>query len=151
MEENGIGDIQLAPLEPPPAGKRNDDSDNRDYRSEDRPRGGVAHRATGYRSHTLEREHIKEIIEIQLRGLLKRLSDRKITVELTDRGKDFLVREGYDPVYGARPLKRALQRFLLDPLALRVLEGAFREGDTVTVDMSGDALSFAKKGQPVHA
>ena len=101
--------------------------------------------------HTLEREHIKQIIEIQLRGLLKRLSDRKITVELTDRAKDFLVREGYDPVYGARPLKRALQRFLLDPLALRVLEGAFREGDTVSVDASGDALAFAKKGQPVHA
>ena len=67
-----------------------------------------------------------EIVEIQLRGLLKRLSDRKITVELTDAAKDFLVREGYDPVYGARPLKRALQRRLLDPLALRVLEGAFQ-------------------------
>ena len=61
---------------------------------------------------------------------LKRLSERKITVELSDAAKDFLVREGYDPVYGARPLKRALQRRLLDPLALRVLEGAFREGDT---------------------
>ena len=74
-------------------------------------------------------EHIKQIVEIQLRGLLKRLSERKITVELSDAAKDFLVREGYDPVYGARPLKRALQRRLLDPLALRVLEGAFREGD----------------------
>ena len=65
--------------------------------------------------HTLEREHIKQIIEIQLRGLLKRLSDRKISIDLTDRAKDFLVREGYDPVYGARPLKRALQRFLSIP------------------------------------
>jgi ATP-dependent Clp protease ATP-binding subunit ClpB len=101
--------------------------------------------------HTLEREHIKQIIEIQLRGLLKRLSDRKISIELTDAGKDFLVREGYDPVYGARPLKRALQRFLLDPLALRVLEGQFREGDTVVADVSGDSLGFAKKGQQVHA
>jgi ATP-dependent Clp protease ATP-binding subunit ClpB len=101
--------------------------------------------------HTLEREHIKQIIEIQLRGLLKRLSDRKIAIELTEAARDFLVREGYDPVYGARPLKRALQRRLLDPLALRVLEGSFREGDTVIVDVSGDELGFVKKGQPVHA
>ena len=78
--------------------------------------------------HPLEKEHIKQIVEIQLRGLLKRLSDRKITVVLSERAKDFLVREGYDPVYGARPLKRALQRKLLDPLALRVLEGAFVKG-----------------------
>ena len=99
--------------------------------------------------HSLEREHIKQIVEIQLRGLLKRLDERKIGVQLTDAAKEFLVREGYDPVYGARPLKRALQRKLLDPLALRVLEGAFHEGDTISVDMSGDELSFAK-GQPVH-
>jgi ATP-dependent Clp protease ATP-binding subunit ClpB len=100
--------------------------------------------------HPLEKEHIKQIVEIQLRGLLKRLSDRKITVVLSERAKDFLVREGYDPVYGARPLKRALQRKLLDPLALRVLEGAFREGDTVAVDVADDELSFVK-GHAVHA
>jgi ATP-dependent Clp protease ATP-binding subunit ClpB len=100
--------------------------------------------------HSLEQAHIKEIVEIQLRGLLKRLGDRKITVELSDAAKDFLVREGYDPVYGARPLKRALQRRLLDPLALRVLDGAFREGDTVAVDVAGDELSFTK-GRAVHA
>ena len=100
--------------------------------------------------HALEQDHIRQIVEIQLRGLLKRLGDRKITVELSERAKDFLVREGYDPVYGARPLKRALQRKLLDPLALRVLEGTFREGDTIAVDVSGDDLSFAK-GHAVHA
>ncbi len=100
--------------------------------------------------HSLDKEHIKSIVDIQLRGLLKRLSERKIGVELTDAAKDFLVTEGYDPVYGARPLKRALQRRLLDPLARRVLEGAFREGDTVAVDVSGDELSFAK-GHAVHA
>jgi len=100
--------------------------------------------------HALDQEHIKHIVDIQLRGLVKRLSERKITVELTDAAKDFLVREGYDPVYGARPLKRALQRRLLDPLALRVLDGAFREGDTVVVDVAGDELSFTK-GQTVHA
>jgi ATP-dependent Clp protease ATP-binding subunit ClpB len=100
--------------------------------------------------HSLEREHIRQIVDIQLRGLLKRLSARHITVELSDAAKDFLVREGYDPVYGARPLKRALQRRLLDPLALRVLEGAFREGETVAVDVAGDELSFTK-GHAVHA
>ena len=100
--------------------------------------------------HSLEREHIRQIIEIQLRNLLKRLDERKITVELSDAAKDFLVREGYDPVYGARPLKRALQRRLLDPLALRVLDGAFGEGDTVVVDLVGDELSFTK-GRAVHA
>jgi len=100
--------------------------------------------------HALDEAHIRQIVEIQMRGLLKRLSERKITVELTDAAKDFLVREGYDPVYGARPLKRALQRRLLDPLALRVLEGTFHEGDTVAVDASGDELSFAK-GHIVHA
>jgi ATP-dependent Clp protease ATP-binding subunit ClpB len=89
-------------------------------------------------------------VDIQLRGLLKRLAERKVSVELTDAAKDFLVREGYDPVYGARPLKRALQRRLLDPLALRVLEGAFGEGDTIAVDVSGNELSFAK-GRAVHA
>ena len=100
--------------------------------------------------HSLDQEHIKKIVDIQLGGLLKRLSERKIAVELTDAAKDFLVREGYDPVYGARPLKRALQRRLLDPLALRVLEGSFHEGDTITVDVSGDELKFAK-GHAVNA
>src|SRR5262249_3976825 len=100
--------------------------------------------------HPLEKAHIKQIIEIQLRALLKRLEDRKIAVEVSESAKDFLVREGYDPVYGARPLKRALQKRLLDPLALRVLEGTFREGDIVVVDVAGDELSFVK-GQAVHA
>ena len=100
--------------------------------------------------HSLERTHIKSIVDIQLRGLLRRLEERKIGVKLTEAAKDFLVAEGYDPVYGARPLKRALQRRLLDPLARRVLEGTFREDDTVAVDVSGDELSFAK-GHVVHA
>ena len=62
---------------------------------------------------------------------MKRLEERKIHVELTDAAKEQLVREGYDPAYGARPLKRTIQRRVLDPLALRVLEGEFGEGDTV--------------------
>ncbi len=94
--------------------------------------------------HALGREHIKQIIDIQLRGLMKRLAERKIKVELTERAKEFLVQEGYDPTYGARPLKRAIQRRVLDPLALRVLEGEFTEGDRVVVDAGPDGLTFAK-------
>ena len=99
--------------------------------------------------HALDRGHIRQIVDIQMRGLLKRLADRKIHIALSDAAKDFLVAEGYDPVYGARPLKRALQRLLLDPLALRVLDGEFRDGDTVEVDLNANKISFAK-GQPVH-
>jgi ATP-dependent Clp protease ATP-binding subunit ClpB len=94
--------------------------------------------------HALSEAHIKEIIGIQVTHLLKRLEERKIHVTLADSAKDLLVREGYDPMYGARPLKRALQRLVLDPLALRVLEGDFGEGDTVVVEADGDHLSFAK-------
>jgi ATP-dependent Clp protease ATP-binding subunit ClpB len=96
--------------------------------------------------HALDRAHMKQIIDIQLRGLVKRLEDRKIRVELTDRAKEFLVQEGYDPTYGARPLKRTIQRRVLDPLAMRVLEGEFHEGDQVVVDVSADGLGFAKQG-----
>ncbi len=88
---------------------------------------------------------MKRIIDIQIAGLVKRLEERKIHVELTDAAKEQLVREGYDPTYGARPLKRTIQRRVLDPLALRVLEGEFREGDTVVVDAGGDGLTFEKR------
>ena len=92
--------------------------------------------------HALTREQMRVIIDIQLRGLVKRLEDRKIHVELTDKAKDLLIEEGYDPTYGARPLKRTIQRRVLDPLAMRVLQGDFREGDRVRIDASGGELSF---------
>ena len=95
--------------------------------------------------HALGIEHMKAIVDIQVRGLLKRLEERKIHVELTGPAKDFIVSEGYDPMYGARPLKRTIQRRVLDPLALRVLEGEFREGDHVVVDVGDNALTFLKK------
>jgi ATP-dependent Clp protease ATP-binding subunit ClpB len=95
--------------------------------------------------HSLGREHMKRIIDIQLAGLVKRLEERKIHVTLTDAAKEQLVLEGYDPNYGARPLKRAIQRRVLDPLALRVLEGDFLEGDTVTVDGTTGGLVFEKQ------
>jgi ATP-dependent Clp protease ATP-binding subunit ClpB len=95
--------------------------------------------------HSLERAHMKRIIDIQIAGLMKRLEERKIHVELTDRAKDQLVSEGYDPAYGARPLKRTIQRRVLDPLAMRVLEGEFTEGDAVLVDEGADGLTFGKR------
>jgi ATP-dependent Clp protease ATP-binding subunit ClpB len=97
--------------------------------------------------HALTIENIKEIVEIQLRNLRRRLSGRKMEINLTARAKDFLAKEGFDPAYGARPLKRAIQRFIQDPLALKVLGGEFTEGDTIEVDApSGDQLVFLKKG-----
>ena len=100
--------------------------------------------------HALGREHMKRIIDIQIAGLTKRLEERKIHVTLTEAAKEQLVREGYDPAYGARPLKRSIQRRVLDPLAMRVLEGDFLEGDTVMVDAGQDGLTFTKQ-EPVRA
>jgi ATP-dependent Clp protease ATP-binding subunit ClpB len=101
--------------------------------------------------HSLTRQEMRKIIDIQLRSLVKRLEDRKIRVELSDSAKDQLIAEGYDPVYGARPLKRTIQRRVLDPLAMKVLEGEFREGDLVRIDASGGELAFVKSTSGVAA
>jgi ATP-dependent Clp protease ATP-binding subunit ClpB len=95
--------------------------------------------------HPLGREHMKQIIDIQLGRLLKRLEDRKLTVDLTDAARNQLVDEGYDPVYGARPLKRTIQKRVLDPLAMRVLQGDFREGDHIEIDAGTPELEFRKR------
>jgi ATP-dependent Clp protease ATP-binding subunit ClpB len=109
--------------------------------------------------HALSVENIKEIVEIQLRNLRKRLAERKMDLRLSDRAKPILAKEGFDPVYGARPLKRAIQRLIQDPLALKILEGEFSEGDTIEIDAdNGDQLTFSKKATrpkgravPAHA
>jgi ATP-dependent Clp protease ATP-binding subunit ClpB len=101
--------------------------------------------------HALSREQLREIIDIQLKGLMKRLEDRKIRVELTERAKELIIAEGYDPVYGARPLKRTIQRQVLDPLAMRVLQGEFKEGDLIRIDASGGQLQFSRTDKAVHA
>jgi ATP-dependent Clp protease ATP-binding subunit ClpB len=95
--------------------------------------------------HSLGIEHLKRIVDIQMELVQKRMSERKIEIELTDAAKEFLVREGYDATYGARPLKRTIQRAILDPLALQVLEGKFVEGDTVVVDVEKGAVVFYKE------
>jgi len=93
----------------------------------------------------LSEDDLKKIVEIQLRRLTKRLEQQKITLELTDAAKALIGREGYDPVYGARPLKRAIQKEILDPLSLDILEGKFHEGQTIRVDAKNDALSFTAR------
>jgi ATP-dependent Clp protease ATP-binding subunit ClpB len=90
----------------------------------------------------LSEEHLKKIVEIQLSRLTKRLEDQKIALNLSDYAKAFIAREGYDPVYGARPLKRAIQKYILDPLSLEILEGKFHEGQTIRVDEKNGALEF---------
>jgi ATP-dependent Clp protease ATP-binding subunit ClpB len=84
--------------------------------------------------HTLDEDHLKEIVLIQLRRLQERLAERKITLELTDAAKTHLVRVGYDPAYGARPLKRAIQKEVENPLGRLILEGKVRDGQTVVGD-----------------
>jgi len=101
--------------------------------------------------HSLGRAHLSRIVDIQLQRLLRRLEARKIRLELTDLARNLLVEEGYDPVYGARPLKRTIQRKLLDPLALEILQGAFGDGDTIRVEAAGDDLAFARTAPPSAA
>ncbi len=92
--------------------------------------------------HELTREQIDEIVEQQLGRLRLRLAERGLQLELTDEAKSAIADAGWDPAYGARPLKRAIQRLLENPLALRLLEGDFGEGDTVRVEAAGGELSF---------
>jgi ATP-dependent Clp protease ATP-binding subunit ClpB len=96
--------------------------------------------------HALTEEHLKQIVDIQLNGLRKRLADRHIDLELTDRARGHLVRSGYDPAYGARPLKRAIQREIETPMARRILGGEVRDGQHVVVDLDSTGhLSFESK------
>ena len=96
--------------------------------------------------HSLGREELTRIVDIQLARLGKLLADKQFKLELNDRAKEAIGRAGYDPVYGARPLKRAVQRLVLDPLAIKVLQGDFAPGDTIRVDAgaSSDVLTFTR-------
>jgi ATP-dependent Clp protease ATP-binding subunit ClpB len=90
----------------------------------------------------LTEDELKKIVEIQLKRLVRRLENQKITLELSDAAKAFVASHGYDPVYGARPLKRAIQKYILDPLSLDILEGKFREGQRIKVDADTGTLKF---------
>jgi ATP-dependent Clp protease ATP-binding subunit ClpB len=98
----------------------------------------------------LTREQLADIVELQLARLRERLAERRISLEVTDAAKELLAEEGWDPAYGARPLKRAIQRLVENPLALELLEGRFGEGDTVGVDAEDGEIVFehASVGAP---
>jgi len=97
--------------------------------------------------HGLSKEDLAKIVDIQVALLTRRLAERKFTISLTDAAKDFLIEVGYNPAFGARPLKRAMQRYIQDELALHILEGKFNEGDHIMVDAAPDAtgLLFSRK------
>jgi ATP-dependent Clp protease ATP-binding subunit ClpB len=95
--------------------------------------------------HTLSREELRKIITIQLKRIERLLADQKITIQLSDAAVTHLANVGYDPVYGARPLKRAIQRQLENAIATKILENTFVEGDTIMVECVDNALTFNKK------
>ncbi len=95
--------------------------------------------------HALKLEHIYKIVDIQLNLIDRRLQERKLSIELTDAAKKYIAEQGYSPVYGARPLKRSLQKLILDPLSLDILSGKFSEGDHIVVGISKGEITFSKK------
>jgi ATP-dependent Clp protease ATP-binding subunit ClpB len=99
----------------------------------------------------LTREQLAEIVDLQLERLRARLAERTITLETTDAAKETLADAGWDPAYGARPLKRAIQRLVENPLALRLLEGDFADGDTIRVDAQNGDIVFERIGEPILA
>jgi len=99
--------------------------------------------------HALTEEELKHIVDIQLKILNKRLEERKILLTPTDNARTWLAHEGYDPVYGARPLKRLIQRDIENPLALQLLQGDFADGDRILVDANSDGLTFKREGSLV--
>ncbi|MBI4725724.1 ATP-dependent chaperone ClpB [candidate division TA06 bacterium] len=94
--------------------------------------------------HRLDKAQITAIVDIQLKHLYQRLADRKIKLEVTEKAKELLANEGYDPSFGARPLKRTIQRLLQDPLSMRILEGEFKDGDMVKAEVKKGEIVFAK-------
>jgi ATP-dependent Clp protease ATP-binding subunit ClpC len=92
--------------------------------------------------HELAPEQLREIIELMVKDLQERLLERKLTVHLTDEAKSWLAKMGYDPLYGARPLRRAIERYVENPLSMRILGGEFNDGDAVFVDLEDEELTF---------
>ena len=95
--------------------------------------------------NTLTREHLSRIVDIQIANVAQMLKDRKIKLEVTAAAKDRIISEGFDPQYGARPMRRAIQRLIQDPLALKLINGDYTEGDTIQADVSTEGgLEFTK-------
>jgi ATP-dependent Clp protease ATP-binding subunit ClpB len=96
----------------------------------------------------LTREQIGAIVDIQIRLLAKRLAERSLGLELTEAAGELIAARGFDPAFGARPLKRLIQREIQDPLAVKLLSGEIGEGDTVLVDADGESLAFRAVSTP---
>ncbi|HEY5610220.1 MAG TPA: AAA family ATPase, partial [Thermoanaerobaculia bacterium] len=99
--------------------------------------------------HALGLEHIKRIVEIQLRRLSWMVEERGIHLDVSERAKEILAREGFDPAFGARPLKRALQKLVIDPLAIKILEGKFKPAATVFVNAANGGLELSLDPEPM--
>jgi ATP-dependent Clp protease ATP-binding subunit ClpC len=95
--------------------------------------------------HELTEEQLRQVVDLLAKDLQKRLSERKLGVEITEKAKSWLAKEGYDPVYGARPLRRALEKYVENPLSIKVLGGEFKEGDMIVVDAGDEGLTFTTK------
>ena len=100
--------------------------------------------------HTLSQEQVKQIVDFQMEEISTRLAEQGLTVELTEAAREWLAEEGYDPQFGARPLKRTLQQRVESPLSVKLLRGIFQSGDTVVIDIGEEGLTFAQKGVPVE-
>jgi len=93
--------------------------------------------------HQLTKEHLKSIVDLLVHEVEKRLAEREIKLEVNEEAKAWLVQKGYDPMYGARPLRRAIQKYVENPISARILQGEFKEGDTIAISLREDNLSFA--------
>jgi len=101
--------------------------------------------------HELTAEQLRNIVDLMVKDLQKRLAERKLGIELTEKAKSWLAKEGYDPTFGARPLRRLIERQVENPLSSKLLRGEFKEGDTVKVDLGKDGLIFTTKAAPKTA
>jgi ATP-dependent Clp protease ATP-binding subunit ClpC len=97
--------------------------------------------------HELSEEHLRSIVELMVKDLQKRLEERKLSVEITEEAKAWLAGEGFDPVFGARPLRRAIERHVENPLANKLLRGEFKDGDTIVVDLDKKQLTFSARAK----
>jgi ATP-dependent Clp protease ATP-binding subunit ClpC len=99
--------------------------------------------------HALTEEQLRNIIDLLVKDLQNRLTERKLKIEITGKSKSWLAKSGYDPIYGARPLRRAIEQYVENPLSSKLLRGEFKEGDIIVVDYGVEGLTFQSKGNRV--
>jgi len=97
--------------------------------------------------HELTEEQLRNVVDLLVKDLQKRLAERKLEIELTEEAKSWLAKEGYDPIYGARPLRRAIERYVENPLSAKLLKGEFSQGDRIIVDLGDKGLTFSVGGR----